>query len=210
MEPRLTLTIPSPRGTGVYGVEIPPGETGRAVVMHRAGPVREGEEPARYYLTAPRGYFDPGCTCSGGYECDCPDFANRHAGEPTTGCKHIRAALSAGLLAADPEALPVPGYVDTLEDLRTYWPALSRLVSPESIVCRTDDITIEERGRLGDASILVAVNLGEWSTVESDSVPEPLRARVAEVIEEEERANYEAEAEHAEREHHYMMSRGVF
>jgi hypothetical protein len=41
---------------------------------------------------------DPTDVCAGGASCTCPDFARRHAGTGSEGCKHIRAARAVGLL----------------------------------------------------------------------------------------------------------------
>jgi hypothetical protein len=57
--------------------------------------------PTSYTLTAEPD-ADPARTVPGGLACDCPDFVFRHAGTGTRGCKHLRAAVAAGLISPIP------------------------------------------------------------------------------------------------------------
>jgi hypothetical protein len=71
---------------------------GDAVAVELAPLDSQGKEKNRSYTVSASRNPDEGMTCADGLACDCPDFLFRHAGQPTGGCKHIRAALAAGLI----------------------------------------------------------------------------------------------------------------
>jgi hypothetical protein len=68
-----------------------------AVTVRSSGVLLEKPGGAVYEV---RPETDPALSCGVPYACDCPDYLHRHRGNPTGGCKHVKAALEAGLIPA--------------------------------------------------------------------------------------------------------------